>query len=103
MDQRKKIAIFTVGYLAWQIAFSILVSPLVFGILTFEQMGYTLKTLYMGIIVGVSILALIAVVGKWTSAAIAVFVPGLKQVKTKEQFEEFWKVTLRGCDDGIIA
>jgi hypothetical protein len=103
VDQRRKIALFGLGYIAWQIGFSIAMSPLVFGVLTAKQMGYTLETAFMGILVGAVILAATAVVGRWTSAGIMLFVPGLKHVKTKEQFEQFWTMTLRGCDDGIIA
>jgi hypothetical protein len=90
-------------YLAWQVGFSIMMSPLVLGILTAEQMGYTLSTAPMGLVVGVLILAIIAAVGRWTSAATWLFIPGLKHVKTREEFEQFWSMTLRGCDDGIIA
>lgn len=103
MKQETKIGIVGLGYIVWQIAFSIAVSPIGFGILTAEQMGYTLDTALMGILVGVVVLAIIAVAGKWTSTSIWLFTPGLKHIKTKEEFEEYWKITLRGCDDGIIA
>jgi hypothetical protein len=103
MKLREKTVIIGAVYLAWQVIFSIVMSPLVLGVLTAEQMGYTLATVPMGIIVGVLILVIIAVVGRWTSAATWLFVPGLKYVKTREQFEQFWSMTLRGCDDGIIA
>lgn len=103
MEFKKKTAIVGIVYLAWQIGFSIAVSPLVFGILTAEQMGYTLATVPMGLAVGVLILVATAAVGRWTSAATWLFIPGLKHVKNREQFEQFWSMTLRGCDDGIIA
>jgi len=66
-------------------------------------MGYTLQTALMGIVVGGGILAIIAVVGKWTATSVWLFGPALKKVKTKEQYEAFWTVAKRGCDDGIIA
>lgn len=103
MDQNRKIALVGLVYIAWQIGFSIAMSPLVFGVLTAEQMGYTLDTAFMGILVGTVVLAVIAAVGKWTSTSIWLFTPALKHIKTKEEFEQYWKITLRGCDDGIIA
>jgi hypothetical protein len=103
MDQEKKIGLVGFGYILWQIIFSIAMSPLGFGVLTAEQMGYTLNTALMGIVVGVVFLAVIAAAGIWTSTSIWLFTPGLKHIKTKEEFEEYWKITLRGCDDGIIA
>jgi len=103
MDQRRKILLFTLGYLAWQVGFSIALSPLVFGVLSAKQMGYTLQTVWMGILVGGAILVVIAAVGRWTNTSVWLFGPALKKVKTREQFEQFWTVAKRGCDDGLIA
>ena len=50
MDQEKKIGLVGFGYILWQIIFSIAMSPLGFGVLTAEQMGYTLNTALMGIV-----------------------------------------------------
>ena len=101
MEKKTKIA--AVIYLAWQISFSIVVSPLVLGLLTAEQMGFTLVTLPMGLLIGALILGIIAAAGRWTSVATWLFTPGLKYIKNREQFEQFWSMTLRGCDDGAIA
>lgn len=103
MDQRRKIGLFTAGYLTWQVIFSIAISPLVFGVLTAKQMGYTLENTWIGIAVGVGILAVIAVVGRWTTTSVWLFGPALRHIETKEQFEQFWTVAKRGCDDGLIA
>ena len=65
MEKKTKIA--AVIYLAWQISFSIVVSPLVLGLLTAEQMGFTLVTLPMGLLIGALILGIIAAAGRWTS------------------------------------
>lgn len=103
MDRKIKLAIAGITYVGWQIGFPILISPLVLGVLTAEQMGYTLSTVWQGIFVGIIFLAGIAAVGIWTSTSIKLFTPALRHIKTKEEFEEFWTFTLRGCDDGIIA
>ena len=103
MDQEKKIGLFGLGYIIWQIAFSIVVSPLGLGILTLEQMGYTLDTAIMGILVAVIILAIFAALGVFKDISVWLFTRSLRHLKTKEEFEQYWKITLRGCDDGIIA
>ena len=103
MDQERKIGLFGLGYIVWQIVFSVVVSPLGLGILSFEQMGYTLDTALMGILLAAVILGIFAVLGKWTDISLWLFTPALKHLKTKEEFEQYWKITLRGCDDGIIA
>lgn len=103
LKRKIKLAIAGVTYVIWQIGFPILISPLVLGVLTAEQMGYTLNTVWQGIFVGIIFLIAIAATGIWTSTSIRLFSPALKHIKTREEFEEFWTFTLRGCDDGIVA
>jgi hypothetical protein len=89
-------------YLSWQIAFTIAVSPLGFGILTAEQMGFTLETLWLGLLVAAAILTLTTLLAR-TNLAYGLYVKGLSYIKTREDFDKFWSVSLRGCDDGLIA
>lgn len=89
-------------YLSYQIAFAIAVSPLGFGILTAEQMGFTLSTIWAGLFVAAIILTLTTLLAR-TSLAYGLYVKGLSYIKTREDFEKFWSITLRGCDDGFIA
>jgi hypothetical protein len=89
-------------YLSYQIAFAIAVSPLGFGILTAEQMGFTLSTIWAGLFVAAIILTLTTLLAR-TSLAYGLYVKGLSYIKTREEFEKFWSITLRGCDDGFIA
>ncbi|MGD6805923.1 MAG: hypothetical protein ACQCN4_03075 [Candidatus Bathyarchaeia archaeon] len=89
-------------YLSWQVAFAIAVSPLGFGILTAEQMGFTLSTLWLGLFVAAVILTLTTLLAR-TSIAYSLYGKGLSYIKTREEFEKFWSITLRGCDDGFIA
>jgi hypothetical protein len=77
-------------------------SPLGFGILTAEQMGYVLDTLPLGLVVGVLTLILISLLAI-TKLGVSLYADGLRHIKTREAFEQFWRITLRGCDDGIIA
>ena len=89
-------------YLSWQVAFSIAVSPLVFGILSAEQMGFTLNTAWIGLLVGSVVIALTTMLAR-TKLAYGLYSKGLSYIKTREDFEKFWSISLRGCDDGIIA
>jgi hypothetical protein len=89
-------------YLAWQVAFTVAVSPLVFGFLTWTQMGFTLDTLLWGLLVAAVVLTLTTLLAR-TSIAYGLYVKGLSYIKTREQFDQFWAVSLRGCDDGFIA
>ena len=89
-------------YLSWQVAFSIAVSPLVFGILSAEQMGFTLNTVWIGLLVGAVVIALTSMLAR-TKLAYGLYTKGLSYIKTREDFEKFWSTSLRGCDDGVIA
>ncbi len=89
-------------YLSWQVAFAIAVSPLGFGILSAEQMGFTLNTVWLGLLVGAVVIAITTLLAR-TSLAYGLYTKGLSYIKTREAFEKFWSTTLRGCDDGIIA
>ena len=97
-----KWIIAAVIYLSWQVAFSIAVSPLVFGILSAEQMGFTLNTVWIGLLVGTVVIALTTMLAR-TKIAYGLYTKGLSYIKTREDFEKFWSTSLRGCDDGIIA
>ncbi len=99
---RGKWIIFAVVYLSWQVAFSIVVSPLVLGILTAEQMGFTLNTVWMGLIVGAGVIAIITLLAR-TRISYGLYIKGLSHIKTRDEFEQFWSASLRGCDDGLIA
>jgi hypothetical protein len=89
-------------YLSWQVAFSVAVSPLGFGILSAKQMGFTLETLWLGLLVSVAVLALTTMLAR-TKIAYGLYSKGLSYIKTRAEFEKFWSTSLRGCDDGVIA
>jgi hypothetical protein len=89
-------------YLSWQVAFTIAVSPLGFGILTAQQMGFALDTLWLGLLVAAVVLTLTTLLAR-TNIAYGLYSKGLSYIKTREDFEKFWAVSLRGCDDGFIA
>ncbi len=97
-----KWRVFAVIYLSWQVGFAILLSPLVFGVLTAEQMGFTLDTALMGLLVGSLVLAVTTLLAR-TRLSYGLYIKGLSYIKTREEFEHFWSTSLRGCDDGIIA
>jgi hypothetical protein len=99
---RGKWLVAALVYLIWQIAFTIAVSPLGFGILTFEQMGFRLDTVWLGLLVGAVVIVLTTLLAM-TPVAYGLYVKGLSYIKTREEFEKFWTTTLRGCDDGFIA
>jgi hypothetical protein len=99
---RGKWIIAAVIYLSWQVAFSIAVSPLVFGILSAEQMGFTLNTVWIGLLVGTVVIALTSMLAR-TKLAYGLYSKGLSYITTREDFEKFWSTSLRGCDDGVIA
>ena len=89
-------------YLSWQVAFSVAVSPLGFGILSAKQMGFTLETVWLGLFVSVVVLALTTMLAR-TKIAYGLYSKGLSYIKTRDEFEKFWSTSLRGCDDGVIA
>lgn len=89
-------------YLTWQVAFAIAVSPLVFGILSAEQMGFTLNTVWIGLLVGTVVIAVTTMLAR-TKLAYGLYTNGLSYIKTREDFDKFWSTSLRGCDDGVIA
>jgi hypothetical protein len=97
-----KSLVVAIVYLSWQVAFTIAVSPLGFGILTARQMGFTLDTLWLGLLVAAVVLTLTTLLAR-TSIAYGLYTKGLGYIKTREDFEKFWAVSLRGCDDGFIA
>lgn len=99
---RGKWITFAVIYLSWQVAFSIVVSPLVLGILTAAQMGFTLTTIWVGLIIGSAVIAVTTLLAR-TRLAFGLYTKGLSHIKTRDDFERFWSVSLRGCDDGLIA
>ena len=99
---RGKWITFAVIYLSWQVAFSIVVSPLVLGILTAEQMGFTLTTVWVGFIIGSAVIAVTTLLAR-TRLAFGLYTKGLSHIKTRDNFERFWSASLRGCDDGLIA
>ena len=89
-------------YLTWQVVFSIAVSPLGFKILTAQQMGFTLDTIWLGLLVAAVVLTVTTMLAR-TSLAYGLYSDGLKYIKTREEFDKFWTTSLRGCDDGVIA
>jgi len=89
-------------YLTWQVAFAIAVSPLGFGILTAQQMGFTLDTLWLGLLVAAIVLTFTTLLAR-TNLSYGLYVKGLSYVKTREEFDKFWTTSMRGCDDGLIA
>jgi hypothetical protein len=89
-------------YLTWQIAFAIAVSPLGFKILSAKQMGFSLDTIWLGLLVASVVLALTTMLAR-TKLAYGLYTKGLSYIKTREDFEKFWSTSLRGCDDGVIA
>jgi hypothetical protein len=89
-------------YLSWQVAFAVAVSPLGFGILTAQQMGFTLDTLWLGLAVAAVVLTVTTLLAR-TSISYGLYMKGLSHIKTREEFDKFWSVSLRGCDDGLIA
>jgi hypothetical protein len=93
---------FAAVYLTWQVGFAILVSPLVLGVLTAQQMGFSLDTVWLGFLVGSVVLVLTTLLAR-TPIAYGLYVKGLSHIKTRDEFEKFWSVSLRGCDDGFIA
>ena len=99
---RGKWITFAIIYLSWQVTFSIIVSPLVLGILSAEQMGYTLTTVWIGLIVGSVVIAVTTLLAR-TRIAYGLYTKGLSHIKTRDEFERFWSASLRGCDDGLIA
>ncbi len=99
---RGKWLFFAAIYLTWQVGFAVLVSPLVLGVLTAQQMGFTLDTVWMGFFVGTMVLIVTTFLAR-TRIAYGLYVKGLGYIKTRDEFEKFWSVTLRGCDDGLIA
>jgi hypothetical protein len=99
---RGKWIIAGIIYLSWQVAFAIAVSPLGFGFLSAEQMGFTLDTVWLGLLVGAVVIAVTTLLAR-TRLSYGLYVKGLSYIKTREEFEKFWSTSLRGCDDGIIA
>ena len=89
-------------YLTWQVAFAVAVSPLGFKILTARQMGFTLQTVWLGLLVAAVVLTVTTLLAR-TSMAYGIYSKGLSYIKTREEFEKFWTTSLRGCDDGLIA
>lgn len=98
----RKLLVVMLIYMAWQIVFPIVMSPLGLGILTAEQMGYVVNTFPLGLAVGAITLILISLLAM-TKLGVSLYADGLRHIKTREEFEQFWTITLRGCDDGIIA
>ncbi len=99
---RGKWIVAAVVYLTWQVAFSVAVSPLGFGILTAQQMGFALETVWVGLLVAAVVLTLTTLLAR-TSIAYGLYIKGLGYIKTREEFDKFWSTSLRGCDDGLIA
>ena len=93
---------FAVIYLTWQVAFSVAVSPLGFKILSAKQMGFTIGTVWLGLLVAFVVLTITTLLAR-TSLAYGLYSKGLSYIKTREEFDKFWTTSLRGCDDGIIA
>jgi len=89
-------------YLTLQVAFSVAVSPLGFKILSAREMGFTLETLWLGLLVAAVVLTLTTLLAT-TSLAYGLYSKGLSYIKTREEFDKFWSTSLRGCDDGVIA
>ena len=98
----RKLLIVMLVYMAWQIGFPIVMSPLGLGVLTAEQMGFVVDTFPLGLALGAITLILISLLAI-TKLGVSLYADGLRHIKTREEFEQFWKITLRGCDDGIIA
>jgi hypothetical protein len=65
-------------------------------------MGFTLNTLWMGLLVAAVVLTLTTLLAR-TNLAYGLYVKGLSYIKTREEFDKFWTTSLRGCDDGLIA
>jgi hypothetical protein len=75
MKLRRRATQVLLGYLDWQAVFPLI--ALIAGWLTPEQMGFTLGTVPLGILVGVTILAATFVLAKWTKWALWLMLPGL--------------------------
>jgi hypothetical protein len=65
-------------------------------------MGFTLDTLWMGLLVAAIVLTVTTLLAR-TSLAYGLYVKGLSYIKTRDEFDKFWTTSLRGCDDGLIA
>lgn len=102
MKLRRRMIQISMYYLCWQAVFPVII--LSTGWLTPQQMGYTFKTVHLGILVGVIILTTMYILAKWMpQLVLRLYGPGITYIKTREQFEQFWEATLGGCDDGILA
>lgn len=102
MERNKRLVVVIFGYLAWQIIFPIICSPLILGILTAEQMGYTLTAAPMGIVVGAVVTTLLGLFSG-TRVGLSMYSRAFHHIKTKKQLDRAWNVQLYGCYDGPIA
>ena len=90
-------------YSIWQICFTVIVSPLVLHALTAEQMGFSIGTAVMGLIGGVVATIILGLLSSQTTIGLRMHIRGFKGVRTREAFEEMWRIQLYGCYDGVIA
>lgn len=65
-------------------------------------MGFTLETVWVGLLVASVVLTLTTLLAR-TSIAYGLYTKGLGYIKTRQDFDKFWSTSLRGCDDGFIA
>lgn len=102
MERNRRLVAVIFGYLAWQMIFPIICSPLILGILTAEQMGYTLTAAPMGLLVGAVTTTIIGA-SSGTRIALSMYSRAFYHIKTKKQLDRAWNVQLYGCYDGPIA
>jgi len=99
----KGVPIVILLYTAWQVLFTALVSPLALGILTARQMGFTLEKATLGLAVGLVMAILLGYAAARTAIGLKMYTRGFRNIRSKEDFEETWKIQLYGSYDGVIA
>lgn len=103
MKMARTVPITILVYTAWQIFFAAMVSPLVLHILTAEQMGFTLETAASGVALGATVAIVLGLLSARTTIGLKTHMRGFRNIKTREAFEETWKIQMYGCYDGVIA
>jgi hypothetical protein len=100
MKVSNKLWAIMLGYTVWMILIPVLCSPLVWGLLTFYEMGFRWDTLVNGVLVGVIVSVLI---GAGERLLYQLRMKMMKDIKTVKQFNDMWKVQMIGGLDGFIA
>lgn len=102
LRMERNLLVTIIGYASWQILFTVAVSPLGFGVLTLEQMGFSPVTALWGIITGAAVTIFFGLIIS-TRIGLAIHAKAFEGVKTKKEFEDAWSFQLHGCYDGFIA